>query len=200
MVSLELFGLADADGFRTIAVPLFIFTARVSDVSLGTLRMVFVSQGAKKWAAGFGFVEILFWLTAISFILQNLNNPAAYLAYAAGFGTGNYLGLCIEERLARGLVAVTTITNRDAGPLIDHLKEQQFGLTSVSARGAAGRVRLILSIIRRRQLEQLRKIIEQYHPQAFIAVQPVKSVSKEVPPHLDSSRRVFDLFSWRKEK
>jgi len=80
------------------------------------------------------------------------------------------------------------------------LKEQNFGLTSVSARGAAGRVRLILSIIRRRQLEQLRKIIEVYHPQAFIAVQPVKSVSKGVFPQIDSTRRLFDPFLWRKEK
>jgi len=187
--------------FQSVVIPpLLIFVARVTDVTFGTLRTVFVAQGARKWAAVLGFWEVLIWLTVISYILQNLTNPVNYLAYAAGFGTGNYLGLWLEEKLARGLVAVTTITNRDAGPLIEHLKEQNFGLTSVSARGAAGRVRLILSIIRRRQLEQLRKIIEVYHPQAFIAVQPVKSVSKGVFPQIDSTRRLFDPFLWRKEK
>jgi uncharacterized membrane-anchored protein YitT (DUF2179 family) len=97
-------------------------------------------------------------------------------------------------------VAVTTITNRDAAPLIEHLKEENFGLTSVSARGATGRVRLILSIIRRKQLDQLRRIIEEYNPKAFIAIQPVRSVSKELLPQLDAGRRFFDPFAWRKEK
>ena len=200
MVSLDFSGLTEATIFRSVAIPFLIFGARVTDVSLGTLRTVFVSQGSKKWAAVLGFWEVLIWLTVISYILQNLTHPFNYLAYAAGFGTGNYVGLWLEERLARGLVAVTTITNRDASPLIEHLKKQNFGLTSVSARGATGRVRLILSIIRRRQLGQLQGIIEGYHPKAFIAIQPVKSVSKEIPPHIDSSRRLFDPFAWRKEK
>lgn len=200
MVSLEFPEAADAMVFKSIGIPLLIFAARVTDVSLGTLRMVFVSQGAKKWAAGLGFVEMLIWLTAISYILQNLTNPANYLAFAAGFGTGNYVGLWLEERLARGLVAVTAITNRDAASLIEHLREENYGITSVSARGATGRVRLILSIIRRSQLEQLRSIIEGYHPKAFISVQPVRSVSKEITPRMGAGRRLFDLFSWRKEK
>lgn len=200
MVSFDLLGITDAPSLKSIAMPLLIFGARVTDVSLGTLRMAFVSQGAKKWAASLGFLEMLIWLTAISYILQNLTNPANYLAFAAGFATGSYVGLWLEERLARGLVAVTTITNRDAAPIIKHLKEQNFGLTSVSARGAAGRVRVIISIIRRRQLEQLRRIVEEYHPKAFIAVQPVRSVSKEIPAYTDPSRRFLDPFAWRKGK
>ena len=200
MFALDFFGLAKGANLNETAIPLLIFTARVADVSLGTLRTVFVAQGSKKWAAVLGFVEILIWLTAISGILQNLTNPANYLAYAAGFGTGNYLGLWLEERLARGLVAVTTITNRDAGPLIQHLREENFGLTSVSARGATGRVRLILSIIRRKQLDQLREIIEEYNPNAFLAVQPVRSVSKELRPNMEPGRKLFDPFAWRKDK
>jgi uncharacterized protein YebE (UPF0316 family) len=200
MLALEFSAISAAAVVKAVAIPLLIFGARVTDVSLGTLRTVFVAQGAKKWAAVLGFMEILIWLTAISYILQNLTNPANYLAYAAGFGTGNYVGLWLEERLARGLVAVSTITNHDAGPLIEHLREENFGLTSVSARGATGRVRLILSIIRRKQLDQLRGIIEEYNPKAFIAVQPVRSVSKELRPHLDTGRRLFDPFAWRKEK
>jgi len=200
MFALDFPGLTDASILKSIAIPLLIFGARVTDVSLGTLRTVFVSQGAKKWAAALGFLEILIWLTVISYIFQNLTNPANYLAYAAGFGTGNYVGLWLEERLARGLVAVTTITNRDAAPLIQHLREENFGLTSVSARGSTGRVRLILSIIRRKQLDHLRGIIEEYNPKAFISVQPVRSVSKELQPRFDPARRLFEPFAWRKEK
>jgi uncharacterized protein YebE (UPF0316 family) len=199
MVSLG-FQIADTTILETFGIPLLIFAARVTDVSLGTMRMAFVSQGAKKWAAGLGFLEILIWITAISYILQNLTNPVNYVAFAAGFGTGTYVGLWLEERLARGLVAVTAITNRDAAPLIQHLREKDFGITVVSARGATGRVRLILSIIRRKQLEQLREIIEAFHPKAFISVQPVRSVSKELAPSMEPGRRSLDLYSWRKEK
>ncbi|MEJ2081852.1 MAG: DUF5698 domain-containing protein [Acidobacteriota bacterium] len=125
-----------SDGTWALVFPLLIFLARVCDVTLGTLRMVFVARGEKGTAAFLGFFEVLIWLSVISYILQNLTAVSNYLAYAAGFATGNYLGLKIEEKMALGLLGVTVITNRDARELIEHLTREKYGITSVSAMGA----------------------------------------------------------------
>ncbi len=185
-----------SSGSWAILFPLLIFLARVCDVTLGTLRMVFVSRGEKGTAAALGFFEVLIWLSVISYILQNLTTVSNYLAYAAGFATGNYLGLKIEEKMALGLLGVTVVTNRDSRELIEHLTRENYGITSVSAMGATGRVRVVFSVIRRKNLENLRQLVERFHPNAFIATQHVRSVSKPVYPYQDLSRRPSDLLLW----
>ncbi len=200
-MGLELTQLFASNLVEAVAFPLLIFLARVSDVTLGTLRMVFVARGEKGKAALLGFFEVLIWLSAISYILQNLTTISNYFAYAAGFATGNFLGLKIEEKMALGLLGVTVITNRDAGGLIEQLKREKYGITSVSASGATGRVRIVFSVIRRKDLESLRRVVEQFHPNAFIATQNVRSVSKPVYPYQDLTRRPSDLLLWwRKAK
>ena len=177
--------------FETIGFPVLIFLARVSDVSLGTLRTVAVSRGLKGRAAVLGFFEVLIWLSAITYILQHLTTITNYFAYAGGFATGNYLGLIIEEKMALGLLGVTIITNHDASELIRHLKERRFGLTSVSAMGATGRVRVVFSVIRRKSFDELREVVERFNPNAFMAIQNVRASSKAVYPFADQSRRRF---------
>jgi uncharacterized protein YebE (UPF0316 family) len=188
MISLDFGTFLGGNLHETVLFPVLIFTARVCDVSLGTLRMVFISRGMKGRAALLGFFEILIWLTAITYILQNLTAISNYFAYAGGFAMGNYLGLKIEEKMAIGLLGVTVITNRDARSLIGHLKEQKYGLTIVSALGATGRVRMVHSVIRRKDLESLRRTVEEFHPNAFLTVQNVRSASKPVHPPSESVR------------
>ena len=93
-----------------------IFIARVADVTLGTVRVIFVSRGMKYLAPLIGFVEILIWLMAIGHTMQNLTNPACYVAYAGGFAMGNFVGITIAERLSLGVVMIRVITAHAAGP------------------------------------------------------------------------------------
>ena len=81
--------------FTWVVLPGLIFLARICDVTIGTLRIIFVSKGLKLWASFFGFFEVLIWLVAIGQIMQNLNNVYCYIAYAAGFASGS-------SRLMRG--------------------------------------------------------------------------------------------------
>ncbi|HPA70469.1 MAG TPA: DUF5698 domain-containing protein, partial [Bacteroidales bacterium] len=85
-----------------LLLPLFIFLARIFDVSLGTLRIIFVTKGMRIIAPLVGFFEVLIWLLAISRIMQDLDNWVSYIAYAGGFATGNFVGMYLEERLAIG--------------------------------------------------------------------------------------------------
>lgn len=176
--------------YSWVIMPMLIFLARVVDVSLGTLRMAAIAQGLRARAAFFGFFEVLVWIIAISYVLQNLTHFVNYLAYAGGYSAGNYLGLWLEEKMATGLIKVTIITSKDATMLINNLKARKFGITSVSAMGSRGSVRLVISIIPRKKYPQLQQIINEFNPKAFVEVQSIKQASK-IYPNVILNRRIL---------
>ena len=104
--------------FKFVLLPVLIFLARICDVTLDTLRIIYVSRGMKFLAPAIGFVEVLIWLVAITQIFKNLSNPICYVAYAGGFAMGNFIGIIIEEKMAIGTVVIRIITQKDAEALI----------------------------------------------------------------------------------
>lgn len=182
---------ADPEFFGLVVLPLFIFFARIVDVSLGTIRIIYISKGIKHIVPILGFVEILIWITAISQIMQNATNVLYYVAYAGGFAMGNYVGMHIEQKLAVGIVAVRIVTKKDATPLTEFLKSEKYGYTVASAKGISGNVRIVYSIIRRVDLPRLTQTIRRFNPNAFISVEDVMAVSHaEMPPsELESKYR-----------
>ncbi len=168
--------------YSYLIIPLAIVLARVCDVSVGTLRIIFVSRGMRYVAPLLGFVEVFVWLIAISQIMQNLTNWVNYVAYATGFALGNYVGMVIEERLAMGVVAIRIITQKDATDLINALREKNFGITSISATGASGNVRLLFSIVKRKDKEKILDLARHYNPGAFISIEDVRSVMEGIFP------------------
>src|SRR4030042_6553710 len=92
----------DSNIYIWLVLPLMVFFARLTDVSLGTLRIIFISRGKRNVAPILGFVEVFIWITIVSQIVSHAHNLLAYLAYAAGFATGAYIGMFIEGRLAIG--------------------------------------------------------------------------------------------------
>ncbi len=88
-----MFEITQSPYFTYIIIPLLICLARIIDVSLGTVRIILVSKGAKIIAPILGFFEVLIWLIAIGQVMQNLTNVMNYFAYAFGFAIGNYIGI-----------------------------------------------------------------------------------------------------------
>lgn len=169
---------SDLDLWALVGIPLLIFSARVTDVSLGTMRIVLVSRGQRRLAPLVGFAEILVWLVALGQVIQNLDRPLNYLAYAAGYATGTWVGLLLDEKLALGLLSVRVITRQDARELVERLREEQFGVTSVAARGLTGRARLIFTVVRRRDLRRLQEIVRETNPKAFVSVSDVRQADE----------------------
>ena len=159
-----------------VILPLLIFCARICDVSIGTIRIVFVSRGQKLIAPLLGFFEVLIWLLAIGKIMQNLTNVLAYLSYAGGFATGNFIGLWIEEKLAMGTVIIRAITKKDASALSAELKSMGFGVTSIDAEGNEGPVNIIYSVVKRSDLIRVIGLVEKYNPKAFYSIEDVRAV------------------------
>ncbi len=62
--------MSDADLFAWVILPILIFFARVTDVTLGTLRIIFVSRGKRMLAPILGFFEVLIWIVAIGQLIR----------------------------------------------------------------------------------------------------------------------------------
>ncbi|MDI9533283.1 MAG: DUF2179 domain-containing protein [Bacteroidota bacterium] len=163
-----------------LLLPLFIFLARIFDVSLGTLRIIFVTKGMRIIAPLVGFFEVLIWLLAISRIMQDLDNWVSYIAYAGGFATGNFVGMYLEERLAIGHEMIRVITRKDATSLIEKLRDMGYGVTSVKAEGIEGEVAIIYIIARRRLIGEVLDKINYFNPRALYTVESIKYVNKEI--------------------
>jgi len=163
-------------------LPLLIFIARVADVSLGTVRVIFITRGLKYFAPIVGFFEILIWLLAIGQIMRNLSNPLCYIAYAGGFATGNYVGIWIAEKLSLGVVLIRVITSKDASELLEYLKSAEYGVTSVDAQGSAGKVQVVFTIVPRREVTSVVNLIKQFNPKAFYTIEEVGFVEEGIFP------------------
>ena len=110
------------DYFNWIILPTLIFISRLGDVTMATLRHIFISKGFKKIVPVLGFFEVLIWLVAMRQVFSHLNNAACFIAWAAGFSAGTYLGMFIEERLAMGSQIIRIISSDDITVLTEVLK------------------------------------------------------------------------------
>ena len=165
-----------------LEIPSQIFLAEVCVVTLATLRTIYVARGQKMLAPILGFFEIVLWLFAIGQTMQNLDDWTCSAAFAIGFALGNYFGICIEKWLAIGTVIVRIITHRDADRLIDTLRAANFGVTCIDGEGASGKVQIVMTVIKRKQLPAIVTLIQAHHPGAFYAVDDLQSASEGIFP------------------
>ena len=173
---LSLIELIENPLFALVILPILIFLARVADVTLGTLRIVFISQGKRKLAPIMGFFEIFIWLIAVGQIFSNLTNLVYYFAYAGGFAMGNYIGLVVENKLSLGLLSLHLIVRDDSDELIKTLKEKGYGLTILTTEGIKSNVKLVVMIIKRKNQLGVLEIIRRISPNTFISIENVQSV------------------------
>ena len=147
---------------------------------LGTLRHVFISKGYRKIVPFLGFIEVLIWIIVVAQVMQNLSNWVCYVAYAGGFAAGTYVGLLIEEKLALGLQVIRVITNQNCEELIADLKSNNHGVTVVDAQGAVGPVKMLFTIIKRKNVPMVVDRISTFLPNAFFTIEDIKNTSQGV--------------------
>jgi uncharacterized protein YebE (UPF0316 family) len=163
-------------------LPLFIFAAEVCVVTLSTMRTIFVARGMKLLAPLLGFFEVSIWLYAISEVMRNLNDLSCAAAFAGGFTLGNFLGILLEEKLAMGHVGVRLITRRDAAALVDRLRAADYGVTRIDAQGATGPVQILLTVVKRKELDAVLALAKRFDPRMFYSVDDLQSAAEGVAP------------------
>lgn len=176
--------------FAWVILPLLIFCARIIDVSLGTIRVIFITRGYRFLATLLGFFEVLVWIMAITQIMKNITHIGYYFVYAAGFAAGTFVGMWIEERLSIGIVSVRIILRKHPAKLIKALKEENCRVTVVDAQGVKGPVKMIYTIVHRNDLEDITNVIKKVTPNIFYSIEDLRFVSEGIIP----VRRRHDYF------
>lgn len=164
--------------FSYLILPLLIFLARITDVSINTIRIIYVLGGRRMTATLLGFFESFVWLMAIRQIFEHLDNWVCYIAYPGGFAMGILVGMMIEERIAYGKVIVRIITRKDVNELLNFLTENNFRYTRVNSEGLDGPENLVFTVLPRENLETLLTKMKEIVPSAFYTVEKVNRAAE----------------------
>jgi uncharacterized protein YebE (UPF0316 family) len=156
--------------------PLIIFGLRLVDVSLATIRMLLMMRNARAFVPVIGFVESLIWVIAVGTAIQNLHSVWHVLGYSGGFASGTLVGMWLEGRMAVGLATVRVITRDRGEDLADALRALGFGVTEFEGHGRGGRVELIYTLVKRRQIPEVMNEVERWDPEAFISLEEPRAI------------------------
>jgi len=167
--------------------PLFIFLARIADVTIGTLRTVFVIRGRHIIAPLLGFFEVIIWVTAITGVITHLNHWYNIIAYAAGFAVGNAVGILLEKKLAIGMQAIRLISCTKSAAVASGLRLAGYRVTEVKGHGYRGDLSISFIVVPRRETTTILKAAQGIDPDVFCTVEDVRSTSlynyrSPVPP------------------
>lgn len=184
------FGIS-ANTLNYVVLPLLIFFARIGDVSISTIRIIFVMNGNRLIAPILGFFEALIWLLAIGQIISNIDNAWSYIAYAAGFATGTFVGITLEEKLAYGKVVLRLFAPNEVNDLLGFLEENNYRYSLFDAEGRKGKVNILFMVVNRDSLKHLISGIDQFHPNAFYTIEGVKQVSEQIQANKETGRSLF---------
>jgi uncharacterized protein YebE (UPF0316 family) len=182
------------DIFSFLILPLLIFIARICDVSINTIRIIYMLGGRRFTATLLGFFEAFIWLLVIREIFKHLDNWLCYVAYPAGFACGIFVGMIIEEKIAYGKVIVRIITRKDVTLLIQYLNAQHFRFTKVEAEGPDGKENLVFTVLDRERLDELLNTLKEMIPTAFYTVEKVKAAAESGA--LPEERGGLRIFTW----
>ena len=147
---------------------LIIFSLRLADQSLGTMRALLVSKNKPIYAALIGLVESAIWIVAISQVIKDIDDPVLIGAYAAGFAAGTILGTYIERIVGVGNIVVRVFTASDSPSVAETLRDNGHGVTVIDGEGKDGPVKIYLCVIPRRKLKSVLQMIEEINPNAYI--------------------------------
>ena len=156
---------------------LLVFALRIVDVSIGTIKLLYVVRGMRGMASGLAFVEALVWLAAAGLVFSQLDNLWNAVCFAAGFAAGTMCGMTIERWIGSGYMLMRIITRDKERELLDALKDQGFGLTTMQGYGAHGSVTVVMTVIRRRRRHEALSLVQRVDPNAFITADPVNPAS-----------------------
>jgi uncharacterized protein YebE (UPF0316 family) len=157
---------------------LLIFSLRVVDTSLQTMRVMMMARGYKLFTALLGFAGSLVYIKAISPVIQNMHSWTNLLGYAAGFATGMVVGLIVEDRLAMGFALLRIISSRRGVELAETLRAAGYAVTEISAWGKDGNVSVLYCFISRKRVEELIELVHSTDEEAFVSAENVRSVRR----------------------
>ena len=161
----------------------FVFLARICDVSIGTIRTIVTVQGRTVIAFILAIFEITIWVTVVSTVINQIqDHPLLVVFYAFGFATGNVVGIMVERKLAFGYVILRVITRSAGVAMAGHLREKGQPVTVFCGEGMKGPVHELYIVCRRRNLKWILPEVRTIDPALFYVVEQARDLSKMLQP------------------
>ncbi|MCC7165121.1 MAG: DUF2179 domain-containing protein [Anaerolineae bacterium] len=157
---------------------LLIFVLRVTDMSLDTLRLLFVMRGRKLAAAAIGATQAGVFIVAVAGVLARPLNAFTVAGYALGFGVGIFLGMVVEERLAIGYMMFRVYSPEHGKQIAEALRAAGHASTEFLAQGRSGEMMVVTCAVMRKDANDVRKIILDVDRDAFITMDEVRPLQR----------------------
>jgi uncharacterized protein YebE (UPF0316 family) len=180
---------------ETLGIALIVMLLRATDVSLATLKTIFVIENRNGLAPALGFFEALIYVVAATLVFRDLGNPFTIVGFAAGFSLGTALGMFLAGKLGLGSVTVRFTKSGDAWELAEALRAASFPLTTFSGGGRDGPVSVIQLNVRKRRVPQVLAAARPWLGECFVTVgdEPLQTTSG--PAVLEALKRAPGV-SW----
>lgn len=176
------------------AIGILIFSLRIVDVSVGTIRTIVMVQGRLRLAITLGFFEVLVWVIAVAQVVTRIDE-APWLApfYAGGFATGVGVGMLIERRLALGRYVIRIISHSRAREVAEAVQAQGRVLGIFRGETLTGPANLVFVSARGQQVRGILEAARSVDPEMFYLVESARAWSENAypVPHPTGWRAIF---------
>jgi uncharacterized protein YebE (UPF0316 family) len=164
--------------WQMVGGALIIFFLRILDMSMETLRMIFTMRDKNILVWVIGFIRSVIFILVFASVLENLDNILNLVAYSAGFATGNVVGMWLEKRLAIGFAEVRVISSKWGSAIMDALRECDYAVTEIPARGKDGMVTVLTCSVLRKNVPEVKTLVRSVDEEAFITTEDIYSVRR----------------------
>jgi len=165
----------------------------MTDVTLGTIRNLYVNAGLKIGSAIAGFFQMLVWIFAVAGLVNDLNDFSRIVFYALGFSAGTIAGIWIEEKIAVGFRSVRIMNQNQSIELANLLRSEGYNITQIPAQGFVNKVEVIIAILPRKELPVFTARIEELSPDVFYTIEKVDKPHK-FSTHKSSIQSFLKIF------
>ncbi len=146
----------------------FIFSAKLLENAISTLRLIVVSSGKKLFGAILNLIVSIIWIFSTSLAIINIKDILNIIAFALGSFIGSYIGSIIEEKIAIGSNMLFIVTKKEIiiKEKLDKLKYTSFIINDD----------IILIMVDRKKRKNLLNIIRKIDPDSTIISDKAKQL------------------------
>lgn len=166
-----------------------IFTLRVINYAISTVRLVFIARNQRLLAAALAFVEAFVFAVVMARVVSDLSNMVNLFAYCIGASVGSYVGMAIEERFVKSYSTVTVITHELGHQIACRLRDSGYGVTVTHGEGRDGAVDILRSSATSRDVPGMIRIVRAINPDAFIEIEQARALLRGWLPNGNGALR-----------
>lgn len=158
----------------TLITCLEVFFGRILDVSIGSVRTIYLVKQKNLVACILAFIEIIIWFLIARQILTDKEiNVFIVISYASGYAFGTYLGGLINKYFVKGTLTAMVITTIDKRIILESLRESNYGVTVIPLEDNKY---MLLIEFKKQNIRKLKETIKKVDRNAFIIVNETLNV------------------------